>query len=346
MRKIILLSLSLSLYFAGHAIVLGNVYNTLTVDETVPGTLSTLASDYLTTVTNLTLTGTIDARDFVTMRDGMPLLAVVDLSGVTIAAYAGTEGTSGTTSISYPANTLPDNSFYFKSSNTCKSSITSLILPSNLTAIGSFAIACDNLTALTIPSRVTTIGKAAFLASSSLTSITIPASVVTVGDQAFIYCLGLTTLTIVSSATTFNVYAFYFCNALKTINCLDVKPPTIAYGSFLGITTVTDVFVPTNAAVSAYKANTIWYGYFPGNIIKTNVATSQAEYAGQRTTVFATPQGIVVDGTRAGEKVSLYNLQGVELQHIQSTGVRLVLPATRTGIYLVKTASGTVKVIL
>jgi hypothetical protein len=31
------------------------------------------------TITNLTVTGTIDARDVLTMRDNMPALAVIDL---------------------------------------------------------------------------------------------------------------------------------------------------------------------------------------------------------------------------------------------------------------------------
>jgi hypothetical protein len=181
-------------------------------------------------------------------------------------------------------------------------------LPPTLTAIGAYAIACDNLTAITIPSKVTTIGKAAFLASASLTSITIPPSVTSIGEQAFIYCFDLTTLTISSSATSFGVYAFYFCNALKTIHCLDAKPSTIANGSFLGVTTVTDVFVPTNAAVTTYKANATWYGYFPGSIIKTNTTTGLSESTNQQATIYATSEGIVVDGTRAGERVTLYNL--------------------------------------
>lgn len=243
-------------------------------------------------------------------------------------------------------NTLPDNSFYFKSTNTCKSSITNLILPPTLTAIGAYAIACDNLTAITIPSKVTTIGKAAFLGSSALTSITIPASVTSVGEQAFIYCFALETLTISSSTTSFSVYSFYFCNALKTIYCLDVKPATLANGSFLGVTTVTDVFVPTSAAVTAYKANSTWYGYFPGSIIKTNTTTGLEATNSRQVKVYPTLEGIVVDGTPAGEKITLYNLQGVLLQSIQSKGGRLVLQTVRNGIYLVKTATKTVKVIL
>ena len=47
---------------------------------TIPGTLNTVAKTYSCTVTNLTVTGTIHARDFKTMRDSMPALTVIELS--------------------------------------------------------------------------------------------------------------------------------------------------------------------------------------------------------------------------------------------------------------------------
>jgi hypothetical protein len=49
--------------------------------------VSALTPEQRSTITKLTLIGSIDARDFKTMRDEMPVLAEVDISGVTIAAY-------------------------------------------------------------------------------------------------------------------------------------------------------------------------------------------------------------------------------------------------------------------
>jgi len=84
---------------------------TIAVPSTGGGlsTAITSAGGDLNTVTNLAVTGVLDARDFVTMRDKMPLLAVIDLSGTTIAAYSGAGGTDtyawyGTI---YTANTMP-----------------------------------------------------------------------------------------------------------------------------------------------------------------------------------------------------------------------------------------------
>jgi len=80
-----------------------------TINVSSSGTLSSLlTSNEKTTITDLTVIGTIDARDIQCMRDELTELANLDLSGVTITAYTG----SGTYSTSNPANQLPDMSFY------------------------------------------------------------------------------------------------------------------------------------------------------------------------------------------------------------------------------------------
>ena len=65
MKKI--LSLTIFALF----ILMASAQVSQTVNVTTPGTLSTLASTYLSTVTNLTVTGNIDARDIKTMWDNM-----------------------------------------------------------------------------------------------------------------------------------------------------------------------------------------------------------------------------------------------------------------------------------
>lgn len=57
-----------------------------TVNVTAGGLAAALTAAEYTTVTNLTVTGTIDARDFKTMRDTLSVLSVVDLSAATIAS--------------------------------------------------------------------------------------------------------------------------------------------------------------------------------------------------------------------------------------------------------------------
>ncbi len=219
--------------------VMLNAQVSRTVNITTAGTLSSSSiAGELAIVTNLTITGTIDARDFKTMRDNMPVLAVIDISGVSIAAYSGTEGTvsSGT----YPFNEVPSNAF------TSKTSLKSVIIPSSATSLGISVFAycsgltsvnfpatssltsignsafyqCSSLTSVTIPSLVTFIGTYAFIYCTSLTSVNFaaPSSLTSIGDGAFYQCQGLTSVTIPSSVTTVGASVFYACSKLKSVN--------------------------------------------------------------------------------------------------------------------------------
>jgi len=93
-------------YFA--ALSFAQVYKTINL--TAPGTLSMfLNATEQSTITNLTVTGEIDARDFVTM-DKMPLLQVLDIRDCIIIAYSGL----GRTYDSFPnylANEIPLHAF-------------------------------------------------------------------------------------------------------------------------------------------------------------------------------------------------------------------------------------------
>lgn len=128
-----------------------------------------------TTITNLKLTGTIDARDFRTMRDAMPALSVIDLEKVSIVAYSGPGGTEGVIKDkgSYKANTIPQFGFY-NPDNFSGKKITTIILPAKLAAIDSKAFYyCTELTSLAIPVTVTTLGATSFFKNTGLTSITV-----------------------------------------------------------------------------------------------------------------------------------------------------------------------------
>ena len=186
-----------------------NAQVTDTANVTTSGTLSIVANAYLTTVTNLTVTGTIDARDFVTMRDNMQALTVLNLSGVTIAAYTGTQGTEnyyrGNNTYTYLANAIPQYAL------TGKFNLTSFTFPTNITSIGFYAFsACSEIKgSLNIPSSVTSIGDYAFNGCIGFTgSLTIPSLVTSIGNYVFAECKYITSLTIPSSVTSIGDYAF------------------------------------------------------------------------------------------------------------------------------------------
>lgn len=205
-------------------------YNEVSINLTSPGTLNTIASTYLKSVTILTLTGTIDARDFKTMRDSMPLLSVIDLSKVTIAAYTGSYGTMDSINCTYVANSIPQWAFCYQESNNNgigKKTLTSIIMPSSLTNIESFAFFnCSGLIGpFTLPSSVKYIGDYAFSNCGFQGTLTISSSVTYIGAGAFSNCVLLETLIIPSSVTYIGAGAFSFCTLLPSLTI----PSSVTY---------------------------------------------------------------------------------------------------------------------
>jgi len=195
------------------------------INITAGGLSAVLTSTVKNTITNLALIGTIDARDFKTMRDSMPALTTVDLSGTTILEYNGTGGTYSTDIIDYPANTTPRMGFYNKKS------LISVILPATLTALGRSSFnSCSGLTSINIPSSVTSIGYAEFNGCSSLTSVNIPSGITLIDTWTFGNCTSLKNITIPSSVTSIGDFAFN--NIGLTTITLPSAVSTIGYCAF------------------------------------------------------------------------------------------------------------------
>lgn len=113
------LSLLLSLFYS----LLLSAQVSKTVNNTTAGKLySQLTSNERNTVTSLTVTGKINANDIYTMRDNMPLLAIVDLSGAVIEEY--TAPYLGY----FPANTIPNYAFCYKSTGFGKPTLSKIVV--------------------------------------------------------------------------------------------------------------------------------------------------------------------------------------------------------------------------
>ncbi|MDP4276282.1 MAG: leucine-rich repeat protein [Bacteroidota bacterium] len=202
-----------------------------TVEIVAGGLLSTLTLQERNTVTNLTVIGSLNAVDFVTLRDKMPLLATLDLSGSNIVEYTGTQGTiESNYTYTYPANTIPDYSFGGFSNMTIggpwnslwktigKTSLISIILPSSITTIGDCAFAgCNKIKSLTIPQSVIYIKPYAFYGCSSLDSIKIPLSVKKIGFEAFVGCSNLQSIFVPSTVVSIEIRAFGGCKGPITV---------------------------------------------------------------------------------------------------------------------------------
>jgi hypothetical protein len=190
MKKAIILITALACF--GINGLIAQVYKTAHVDTA--GTLSALFSaEELAAVTDLTLTGTINADDFNTMKTLMPALRGIDLG-----------------SVHATGDSIPGYAF--------NTGIDSVILPSSITLLGNHALqGCGLLTTLTIPSLVTLIGDFAFAGCSGLTSLILGESVTSIGSYAFAGCSGLPSIDLPDSVSSIGMYAFIACSGMKTI---------------------------------------------------------------------------------------------------------------------------------
>ena len=195
----------------------------ISVVSTAGGLASAITTAWgnLSTVTNLIVTGTIDARDFKTMRDDMPALTDIDLSGANVAAYD-YDG----------ANVLPYEAF------TAKSNLVSIILPNTINTIGMETFKdCTSLTSFSIPNSVTYIGEWAFIDCTGLKTITIPSQVTSIDYGAFEGCTGLTSVTFSNPSTITERYAFAGCTGLTSL----VIPISLHAEDFAGCTNLKSV---------------------------------------------------------------------------------------------------------
>ena len=200
----------------------------LTVNIT-PGKLAQVIDDDVD-ITELVISGSMDARDFLFITENLNQLTVRDLSQATIVPYNKNVPVYGTY-LSYLGNEIPRTAFFGKP-------LTTVILPAGIEGIGYAAFAgCDQLQSIVLPASVTYLEDYAF-AGSGLTSIELPSTVYRMGDGVFSRCSALTqanvnsaeigrfaflgdtalnALTIGRNVKAINEGAFNGCTALATI---------------------------------------------------------------------------------------------------------------------------------
>lgn len=249
---------------------LATITNALTLTTTKGNLATLLSSNYkIDTITELTLNGTIDARDFKTMRDLMPALVNLNLSNVTVSGYSGAGGTSNIGTV-YTSSTIPTAAFQ------SKVNLKSIVIPSNIQKIEWIAFAgCSSLDSLRIPASVSTISEDVFsgkvqinvddanLAYSSLDGVlynknktalifcptnkvgnfSIPNTVTSIERNAFSMCQLLTTISIPNSVNSIGYNAFEYCKALESIE-IPAAVTTLIEGEFSLCTALKTVVLP------------------------------------------------------------------------------------------------------
>ena len=194
----------------------------LTVENTA-GNLANQVTD--TQITDLTITGTIDASDFLFITNELKELTTVDLSQATIVPFNSGKALYGTVS-SYGANEIPRTAFFGKK-------LTSVALPAGLQSIGFAAFAgCDQLQQVTLPQSVSYVGDYAF-AGSGLTSIDLHSGIVAMGKGVFARCAHLTTANV--NVGYVGDFAFLGDEQLSQVN-IGANVTAILMGVFNGCT--------------------------------------------------------------------------------------------------------------
>jgi hypothetical protein len=242
MKKTILVATSLCISLILNA----QISKTITINA---GELaSAISASERNTITSLTLTGNIDARDFKTMRDSMKVLAALDLSEANISAYTGVLGTWFTTeSIDYPANTIPNCAFYFVAGkDNGKASLKTVKIPVSTIGIGKHSFrGCTGLTSFSLPPSVNQIGIYAFFSCINLAQIELPASVTAIEDFAFYNCQGFSTFPLTSSIKSIGESAFYNCGYVTTLT-IPSSVTSIGKNAFQDCFSLTSISIPSS----------------------------------------------------------------------------------------------------
>lgn len=366
-----------------------NVSKSLNVSNS--GTLSSLlTADEKNTITHLSLTGNIDARDFTCMRDEIILLSEIDISAATIAAYNGQGGTYSSRT-NYPANQIPEYAFSNSTTSKGKQSLIHILLPANLTSIDNYAFFnctglldivipnsveslgegafkyCSNMTSVVlsnslkkientvfyrcyfitsviIPNSVTEIGSSAFYQCTNLTSINIPNSVKSIGDHAFESCGWATVITLGSGIENIGTEAFKDCLSITNVSINRTIGPSINSSTFSGMQEWMVIFEVPTGYTQNYTSAPGWVEF--SNIKEKDFSTKFNAFKNDLTNISTSPSGIIVDGTKKGELIAVYTINGTQKHLVKSEGVQVTIPVSKSAIYLVKTASKTVKVVL
>jgi hypothetical protein len=214
-----------------------------------PGTLGGLISSAdRDVVTDLTLTGNIDVRDFKFMRDGITGLTRLNLMQSTIIAYTGAGGTCNDSVVcTYPANEVPVYAlgYNYLAAVPGNSSLTTVKLPVNAKSIGKGAFSgCFDLTDVTLSSGLKNIGNQAFVGCGNLKSLVLPSKVSEIGNYAFAGC-GFSSFIIPDSVTSIGAGAFSGCLSLDSIIIPDLISEIAGY-TFAGCKNLQEIILPVS----------------------------------------------------------------------------------------------------
>lgn len=336
MKKSIFISLALCLTLLTHA-------KTINVTYTYFGSSlnKALTKAERDTITSLTVTGTINAADFMIMRDSMPALKTVDLGAAGIEGYDGMFGTnynipgqnnSSIQDTSYVDGIVPKHAFQNNKT------ITLVILPQSATSMDEQVfVGCSALQTATLPPNITSLPAYTFANASSLISISIPPSTTSIGGSAFYNSLSLSSITIPANVTSIGNYAFDGCTGLSSIICKRNNPVDLSSTQypFDGVDKNNCILYVPKGRISYYNATTAfeWKDFYNKEEDPTSGINNSLL---DKVSISTQADGVQVSGLPYGEKLNVYTAQGLLLnsQTTTNTGISCSLPTH--GVYILQ----------
>ena len=252
-KKLLICFVSIFSFFSVHA-------NSISINLTAGELSEKITPTEAIAITSLTITGTMDARDFQFIRSNILNLTTIDLRDVNVLAYSGKGGTYVNKDTLYKANHIPYGSFKASKLNTFYSpkllesigresfflsyslknvslnnllkhietnafsecvSLELITLPASLETIGSGAFSNTNIESLDIPDKIKRIEDNTFTNCSKLQTIIIGNGVESIGESTFANCSKLNNILFGISLKSIKTRAFEGCSALETMNLPD-----------------------------------------------------------------------------------------------------------------------------
>ena len=213
-----------------------------------------------------------------------------------------------------------------------------------VTEIGPLAFLGCNIGTISIPNNIIAIREKAFT-SSSLDSIDIGSGVLIIEPSAFSYCNHLVSLKLGTGVTDI-FYGAFRAAPLKEIYASSTIPPIAYHTNSYTDTFDADIFnqctlhVPAGS-LQAYKNAEVWKNF--KNIVE-NDFTGIERPSPDKAKIFGNKNSIAFRNIEPGTDISIYDTTGKCIKTFAVDGdSEIPLPS---GIYLIKYAGRTIKIIL
>ena len=205
-------------------------------------TAGTLSSVINQDFTSLTITGTMDVRDFAYLHDNAMHMTSIDLSGVAIAGYDNRDEQYMGYHSHFEAHAIPPSTFFGFTA------LQEVVLPAGVTAIGEGAFAgCTALTTVSGAESLQRINDYAFSGCAQLTTLPLSNGLKYIGDYAFDKCVAIERVDLSACATLTHIgaRAFGLNTSLSTVQ-LPASVQKIGNAAFAGCSALTSVVMPTS----------------------------------------------------------------------------------------------------